>query len=171
MPAFDSCEVENVKSLDGLGNHAAPRQPHYHEERDAAWPFIACECPRKSGESGDKRGEIITFVEPKSLGSFARGGGHASCVLVPGDCGAQSDQGAPGGEPGRAVRAGAPQAEAGVPGTGGAGSGRPPDPGQLQRRAGVFQQLGAGKPDTEASAGKKFECLLVRVWIPAPLPC
>lgn len=82
---------------------------------------------------------------------------HAPRVLVPGDRGAQSDQGAPGGEPGRAVRAGAPQAEAGVPGAGGPGPGGAPAPGQLQRRAGVLQQLGAGKLDTEATAGKKFD--------------
>ena len=84
---------------------------------------------------------------------------NASCVLVPGARGAQSDQGAPGGESGRAVRAGAPQAEAGVPGAGGAGSGRPSAPGLLQRRDGVLQQLGAGELDTQAAAGKKFGCV------------
>lgn len=43
-----------------------------------------------------------------------------------------------------------------MPGAGGAGSGRPTAPGPHRRRAGVFQQLGAGKLDTEAPAGKKF---------------
>lgn len=76
--------------------------------------------------------------------------GHAPRVFLPGDCGAQSDQGASGGEPGRTVRAGAPQAEAGVSGPGGVGSGRP--------GGGLLQQLGAGESDAEAAAGKKFAC-------------
>lgn len=47
-----------------------------------------------------------------------------------------------------------------MPGAGGAGSGRPSAAaGLLQRRDGVFQQLGAGKLDTQATAGKKFDCL------------
>lgn len=152
VPAFDSCEIEIVERTEDLGIHAARRQPYYHREWHTQWTFVDCVCPAKPGLlTEDGTGDVFAFLVRLILGFWR----HAPGVLVPGDCGAQSEQGAPGGESGRVVWAGAPQAEAGGPSAGGAGPGTPPAPGSLRRRAGVFQQLGAGKLDTEAPAGKK----------------
>lgn len=97
-------------------------------------------------------------------------GGDAPRVLLPGAGGAQPDQGAPGGESRGAVRAGAPQTEAGVSGARGAGSGRPPHQGPVRGKAVVFQQLGAGELDTEASAGEKWMCFTGCLDLSSP-PC
>lgn len=100
VATFDSCEPESVQRAEGRGDHAAPRQPYRRKEWDGVWRFIACDLPRKSVPLGQ---QIIRYKGNNYPLLHFISGGDAACLLLPCDRGARSDQGAPGGESGRAV--------------------------------------------------------------------
>lgn len=66
-PAFDSCETEIEKRIEGLRSHAAPRRPNYHKERQTAWTSVVFVCPPKAGLIRESEVGCTLRGDPSSL--------------------------------------------------------------------------------------------------------